>query len=77
MNFGEAVKSSSTKCEPQVLTDFLREAAAAFHVFYHECRIIGADSEELRDARLKLASIARIMMKNGLVILGITTPEHM
>ncbi|MDA3844650.1 MAG: arginine--tRNA ligase [Candidatus Kapabacteria bacterium] len=77
MNFGEAVKSSSTKCEPQVLTDFLREAAAAFHVFYHECRIISADSEELRDARLKLASIARIMMKNGLVILGITTPEHM
>lgn len=77
MNFGEAVKSSATKCEPQILADFLREAAAAFHVFYHECKIIRAESEELRDARLKLASIAKIMMKNGLVILGISTPERM
>ena len=53
------------------------EVAAAYHKFYHECRIIGADTEALRDARLRLLSATRTVLGNGLKVLGISAPERM
>lgn len=74
--FPDVVETSSDKCEPQILAEFLREVAAAFHIFYHECRIVGA-GEGVEAARLNLANATRTVMKNGLSILGITAPERM
>lgn len=74
--FEEAIYLAANKCEPHVLSDYLKELAAAFHVFYHECRIIGSEGE-LFSARIKLADITRIAIKNGLTILGISAPERM
>lgn len=76
IKFPETIQSAANKFEPQVLADYLRDLAAAFHIFYHENRIIGSE-EALQSARLRLADITRIAMRNGLVILGISTPERM
>jgi arginyl-tRNA synthetase len=76
MNFPESVASACRKGEPQILADYLRELAAAFHVFYHECRILGIE-ENLGRARLALAKVTQIAMKNGLTILGISAPTRM
>jgi len=76
MLFPSAIQLASNKSEPQVLCEYLREVAAAFHLFYHNCRIIGEDIE-LMKARLFLASITKIVLKNGLTILGISQPERM
>lgn len=74
--FEEKVIYSGTNHEPQVLAEYLRLVAAAFHAFYHECRIIG-EPMEIAEARIKLAKTTRIVLRNGLSILGISSPIRM
>lgn len=72
----EVVEMAGKKLEPQMIAEYLRETASKLHVFYHECRIIG-DDENIMKARLALLDAVRIVLKNGLAILGITAPEKM
>lgn len=76
LKFGKTIKAAGTKHEPQVLAEYLRELASAFHVFYHDCRILGVQ-DDIQQARLKLVGVAKTAMKNGLNILGINAPERM
>jgi arginyl-tRNA synthetase len=76
LKFKEIVQIACDKCEPQILADYLRELANAFHIFYHECRILGVD-ERLQTARLNLSLATKVTLKNGLSILGINAPERM
>lgn len=75
--FPEAVRRAARELEPQIVAEYLREVAAAYHKFYHECRIIGADTDALRDARLRLLAATRTVLGNGLKVLGISAPERM
>lgn len=76
IRFPELISISCEKRESHILAEYLKEVAASFHKFFHECRII--DSEKnIRDARLQLVNFTRIVMKNGLTILGINAPEKM
>ncbi len=76
LEFPEVVENSCVKYEPQILTEYLKEVAAAFHQFYHYCRIIGS-VDEIRNARLILAKATQTTLKNGLTILGISAPQKM
>lgn len=76
MKLETSIINAARKFEPQVLVEYLKELAAKFHVFYHECRIIGVD-EELMQARAALATVTKSAMKNGLQILGISAPDKM
>lgn len=77
IRFPEVLKSACEKNEPQYLPEYLRELASKFHIFYHNCRILGAENKSLEKARLSLAEIVRIIMNNGLKVLGISAPEKM
>lgn len=70
------VERACENLEPHTIAEFLRDLAAAYHTYYHDCRIIGAD-EPLQSARLFLAEVTRRAMKNGLLLLGVGTPERM
>ena len=74
--FPEAIKRASHQLEPQMIVEYLREVASSFHTFYHECPIVRAE-ENLRSARFKLLEITRIVLNNGLKILGISAPDKM
>lgn len=76
LEFPEVVENACHKYEPQLLTEYLKELASAFHQFYHNCRIMGS-AEEIRNARLILANTTKTVLKNGLSILGITAPDKM
>ncbi len=75
-DFPDVIKSSANNYEPHILSDYLRELAAEFHLFYHNNRVIGEDLEIMK-ARLFLLNQVKIVLKNGLTILGITAPEKM
>jgi arginyl-tRNA synthetase len=77
MKFNDVLKDAGDKCEPQILAEYLRNVAAAFHTFYHECRIIGIKPVGLMHARFLLADVSRHVLRNGLKILGISAPERM
>ncbi len=74
--FPKALVSASQMLEPYRLADYLRELAAAFHKFYAHHRVV-SDNEELTKARLILAEAARMTLRNGLRLLGISQPETM
>ncbi len=76
IRFPEIIVLACNKSEPHVLADYLRELAAAFHIFYHNCRII-CSGENLMQARFQLAGTTRTAMRNGLTILGISAPVRM
>jgi arginyl-tRNA synthetase len=62
--------------EPNKICAYLEELAAAFHKFYTFCRILGSE-KKLAEARLALAEAAKIVIANGLSILGVSAPERM
>ena len=74
--FPSVVLRATTGLEPHIVADYLREVAAAFHSFYHECRILG-ESDEVRNSRLYLALMARQVLHNGLKVLGVNAPLKM
>ena len=62
--------------EPQTIATYLHDTAIFFHKFYAECRVI-TDDAELTNARIALVSATRIILANGLGLLGISSPEKM
>lgn len=77
LEFREELDRSARMLEPQVIAEYLRDLAAAFHKFYHEHRIIGAATQAERDARLRLAALCKTVFGNGLRVLGVAAPERM
>ncbi|MEZ4723387.1 MAG: arginine--tRNA ligase [Candidatus Kapaibacterium sp.] len=76
IEFPDYIKLAADKYEPQIIVEYLREFASKFSTFYHSCRIKGEDEQILR-SRLHLANIAKVVLKNGLSILGIKAPNKM
>jgi arginyl-tRNA synthetase len=63
---------------PHRITTWVRELAAAFHGFYHDCYVIHPDvPAELAQARLWLVESARVGLSIGLDLLGVSAPESM
>lgn len=76
LEFPEVVQNCASSFEPHRLTTYLREVAEEFHRFYHSHRVVGED-RELMQARIALCQMARIVISNGCVILGVSAPESM
>jgi arginyl-tRNA synthetase len=56
----------------------LRELAAGFHGFYHDCYVVGDGvPPELTHARLWLTEATRIGLQTGLDLIGVSAPESM
>jgi arginyl-tRNA synthetase len=62
--------------EPHRITFYLQELAGMFHPYYNKYRVV-IDDIVLTKARLALCETVRIVLREGLGILGITTPEKM
>ena len=76
MRYPEVLESAADNRAPQVLANYLRELAAAFHGFYNAQPILVPD-EELRNARLGLCKATQQVLANGLALLGVSAPESM
>ena len=56
---------------------YLSVLAGLFSGFYEHCPILSAQSDEIRQSRLKLALLTAKTLKLGLDTLGIETVERM
>jgi arginyl-tRNA synthetase len=74
--FEEEVLVSAELFEAHRICSYLEELAALFHKFYTFCRILGTE-KKLAEARVALAVATKIVLKNGLSILGVSAPERM
>ena len=74
--FPEEVKLSARNYDPSHINRYLQGLAGCFHRFYNACRIKG-EEPAVQAARLKLADDTRIVLKNGLRLIGVEAPEKM
>ena len=74
--FPELVAGAARAREPHRVTAYLEELARLAHNWYHHCRVLG-EAPAVEQARLALARATRIVLANGLSLLGLTAPDRM
>ena len=75
-DFPQAVAGAAESLEPHRIATYLSETARLAHLWYHKHHVLG-EPDAVMKARLALARAAQIVIRNGLRILGISTPERM
>jgi arginyl-tRNA synthetase len=74
------VSAAAQLREPHRVARYLEDTASAFHKFYDACRVLPMGDEEpgdLHRARLLLVEATRVVLANGLHLLGVSAPERM
>lgn len=77
LQFEETLGVVAREGTPHVMCSYLYDLAGQFSGFYEHCPILSAESEEIRNSRLKLALLTAKTLKLGLDTLGIETVERM
>lgn len=77
LQFEETITVVAREGTPHVMCAYLYDLAGLFSGFYEHCPILTAESEDVRNSRLKLALLTAKTLKLGLDMLGIETPERM
>ena len=71
------IVSAAKDYEPSRMTRYVMELAAKYHKFYHDCRVLGNEDDNLTAARLLLCDSVRQVIANILAMLKVTAPNHM
>jgi arginyl-tRNA synthetase len=76
VQFPEGVEKAAREREPHRITVYLHELATVVHGWYHRTRTLG-EPPDVERARLLLTRAARLVLANGLALLGISAPDRM
>ncbi|MCP5006450.1 MAG: arginine--tRNA ligase, partial [Planctomycetes bacterium] len=71
-----ALLRAADNYEPSLLSNHLLDLCSTFNRYYQHHRVL-TDNNELRKARILLIDSIRQVIKNGLRILGLHSPERM
>lgn len=74
--YSDVVEGAVKKYEPHRIVHYLQQLADDFHCYYNAHRFQVRDAK-LRNARLNLIQSCKILLANGLAILGVTAVEKM
>jgi arginyl-tRNA synthetase len=78
--FPRIVATAASARAPHRVARYLEELAGTYHRFYDVCRVLPQGDEEptpLMSARLLLVEATRIVIANGLALLGVSAPARM
>ena len=74
--YPEEIRLAARDYDPSRINRYLTTLAGDFHRFYNACRCM-VDDPALQAARLKLADSVRLVLANGLGLLGVSAPDKM
>ncbi|NOT83292.1 MAG: arginine--tRNA ligase [Methylococcaceae bacterium] len=74
--YPEVLERAALQYEPHQLIHYLRELANNFHSYYNAHQFL-VESADLRNARLNLICAVQQVLRNGLTLLKIKSPETM
>ncbi|TET21319.1 MAG: arginine--tRNA ligase [Candidatus Stahlbacteria bacterium] len=75
--FPQAIAEAAERYAPHALASYLYDLAAALSRFYTEVPVLKAQTDAARLARLTLVEATGRVLRRGLALLGIETPEEM
>jgi len=73
--FPAAVESAARLHRPSVMADYLYDLSQAYSSFYQNVPFL-KEEEGPRESRIRLCELTAAVLKNGLALLGIETPER-
>jgi len=76
IRFEEIIEDTSKDYQVQRIPQYAIDLAESFHRFYKNCRVL-TDDKKLSQARLSLILATRVVLKNTLDLMGISSPEKM
>ena len=80
-DFPRVVAQAARMREPHRVARYLEDLAGHFHKWYDECRVRPREADEeitdLHRTRLWLNEATRIVLANGLALLGVSSPERL
>lgn len=74
--FEEKVNTAIRDYEPSVIARFILDVAVAFNKFYHECKILNADDENIRNTRIKLVEATKHVLGNAFTLICLKKTER-
>jgi len=76
LSYGTEVAQASADYSPHKLCGYLHKLASDFTAFYEACPVLSAEPE-IRASRLALTALVADVLRDGLGLLGIETPERL
>ncbi|OGS49011.1 MAG: arginine--tRNA ligase [Euryarchaeota archaeon RBG_16_68_13] len=74
--FPSTIREAAETRRVHAVGSFVSEFASVFNEFYRDCPVLSAEPS-LRQARLTLVDVARVVLQNGLGCLGLKAPREM
>ena len=75
--FPETVQNAAEKYEPSFIARFAVDVSQKFNKFYFNCKILTAETDEVKNFRLALTGATLQVLKNAFGLLGIGIPDKM
>lgn len=77
LKYPMVVRAAGEAFEPHRVCNYVYDLASAFSGFYERCPVLHGDDDAVRASRLRLCSLTRRVLVDGLETLGIPTVERM
>jgi arginyl-tRNA synthetase len=75
--FPAAVQHAAEEYKPLHMASYAYDLASTFHSMYHVVPVLQSETDQIRDARLRLVAAARQTLANALRLLDIQAPDQM
>ena len=73
--FPEKVLEAIEEYEPSVITRYIIDLCTAFNRFYHNCPIISAEDEAVKNTRLRLTKATQTVLGRALSLICMKAPS--
>lgn len=77
IDYEQQIEQAAAEYDPSGIANYSYELAKRFHKFYHDVRVIKAESAEAKSFRLVLSDTVSRVLGHSMDLLGIEMPERM
>ena len=75
--YPDLIKEAMDKYDPSVIANYSYTLAKSYHRYYHDYRILTAETEEIKSFRLSLSAAVAGVLSRAMHLLGIEMPDYM
>lgn len=75
--YADIIRQAGDEMNPSVIAGYLFNVAQVYNSFYHQHKILKAESPAKKELRLQLNQMTAHVIKSGMALLGIRVPDRM
>lgn len=75
--YADIISQAGDEMSPSVIAGYVYEVAKMYNTFYHEHKMLQAESPVKKELRLQINQLTAHVIKSGMALLGIRVPDRM